>query len=437
MALPPSEPGSPREPDAADGPAPDASRRAFLRRLGLAVGAGAGLAWPQRIRALERAVAPRDVSAQDPWRRIRAEFLIPDDRLYFNVGTLGAQPRVVVDAVVEHTRRVAMTYPPAVDWDGLKARLAALVHCDPAGLVFPRNTTEGMNFVANGLELRPGDEVLTTDHEHIGGLCCWQLQARRRGVVLRQLRLPVPPSDPAQVVDVFRKAMTRRTRVVSISHVNFTNGLVMPVAEIVALCRRSGVIVVVDGAHPPGLVPVDIAALDPDFYASSPHKWLLAAQGTGFLYIREEWRTRLWPTLASGDWDDVKLGAQRFNHLGTFDESRLAGLLAALAFHETIGDARVHARIRELSRRLADGLADMRGVRLVSPRDEAMVAGMVSFALERLPSLELQKRLAERANARTRVIGEYDYGWMRLSPHIYNSPDEIDRLLALIGEAAA
>ncbi|MBX6364730.1 MAG: aminotransferase class V-fold PLP-dependent enzyme [Gemmatimonadetes bacterium] len=440
-------PSSPESdpPDAApSGAEREASRRAFLRRLGLAAGVGAALAWPERIRALEWACsvgpsAPRGPAgdAQDPWRPVRAEFLIPEDRLYFNVGTLGPQPRVVLDAVCEHMRRVAMTFPPAVDWDALKARLAAVVHCDPAGLVFPRNTTEGMNFVAAGLDLRPGDEVLTTDHEHIGGLCCWQLQARRRGVVLRQLRLPVPPSDAGEVVDIFRKAMTRRTRVVSISHVNFTNGLLMPVAEIVALCRRRGVIVVVDGAHPPGLIPVDIAALDPDFYASSPHKWLLAAQGTGFLYMREEWRTRLWPTLASGDWDDTSLGAQRFNHLGTFDESRLAGLLAAIAFHEAVGAERVYARIRELRRRLADGLADLRGVRVISPADERMVAGMVSFALERIPALELQKRLAERANARTRVIGEYGYGWMRLSPHIYNSPAEIDRLLALIGEAAA
>ncbi len=420
------------DPDAADA----AGRRRFLRRL--AGGTTAVLAWPSLLEALAGRLPPGGGAPEDEayWRLVRAQFLIPDDRIYLNVGTLGPQPRVVLDATVEHTRRVAMTYPPGVEWDALKVRLGRVVGCDPAGLVFPRNTTEGMSFVANGLELGPGDEVLTTDHEHIGGLCCWQLAAARHGVRLRQLPLPVPPSDPDELVDLFARAISPRTRVVSISHVTFTTGLVMPVREIVALCRERGTVSVVDGAHPPGLVRVDLRSLDPDFYASSPHKWLLAPQGTGFLYIREDWRTRLWPTLASGGWDDASLGAHRFNHLGTFDESRLAGLDAALRFHELIGTERIEARARALRRRLVALLRRDPRVRIVSPEPDALVAGMVSFSVEGTDSLELQRRLARAANVRTRVIGEYDYGWMRLSPHIYNAPDELERVAGLIGELA-
>jgi isopenicillin-N epimerase len=414
-------------------------RRAFLRQSGAAA---AGLVWPD---ALGRLRARLDRVAQDDagyWDVVRGAFLIPAERIYLNVGTLGPQPRVVVDAVVEHTRRVAETQPPGIDWDGLKARLAGLLGCDPAGLVFPRNTTEGMSFVANGLELGPGDEVLTTDHEHVGGLCPWQLIAARRGVVLRTFPLPVPVNDAGEVLGPLEAALTRRTRVVSVSHVNFTNGLIMPVAEIVRRCRERNIITVVDGAHPPGLMPVELATLDPDFYASSPHKWLLAPQGTGFLWLRDEWRTKLWPTLASGGWDDLSLGAHRLNHLGTFDESRLAGLEAALRFHETIGAARVTGRIRELRARLFDGVAALRGVRIVSPRSDALAAGMVSFALEGIEAAELQQRLGRitlpdgrTGSVRTRVVGEYGYGWMRLSAHVYNSPEEIDIALQAI-EAA-
>ncbi|HEX9108061.1 MAG TPA: aminotransferase class V-fold PLP-dependent enzyme, partial [Longimicrobiales bacterium] len=299
------------------------------------------------------------------------------------------------------------------------------------------NTTEGMSFVANGLELAPGSEILTTQHEHIGGLCPWQLVSQRHGLSLRQLPLPLPPQDAQQVVDIFRKAITRRTRVISVSHVNFTTGLQMPVREIVELARPRHIAVVVDGAHPPGLMPVDMRALDPDFYASSPHKWLLAPQGTGFLWLRQDWRQRLWPSVASGDWDNLKLGAQRFNHLGTIDESRLAGLLAAIGFHEAIGPARVYDRIRELRRRLDDGLRAMPGIRVVSPRDDALVAGMVSFAVEKMPALELQARLEKGANMRTRVISEYGYGWMRLSPHVYTSQADVERALALIRKEVA
>ena len=393
-------------------------------------GAAATLLWPRR---LERFGAEQQ-AAQDPWARVRSEFMIPPERIYLNIGTLGPQPRVVFDAVTEHARRVAMSLPPGVDWDTLKKEVGQLLNCDPAGLVFPRNTTEGMNFVANGLELNAGAEVITTNHEHIGGLCCWQLIAKRRNVVLRQVELPNPPLDPAQVLDRLVAAITPRTRVVSVSHVNFTNGLIMPVPQIIAHCRPRGIIVVVDGAHPPGLMPVDLRALDPDFYASSPHKWLFAAQGTGLLYLREEWRTKLWPTIASGDWDNLALGAQRLNHLGSFDESRLAGLLAAVRFQQTIGVDRIYARIRDLRAKLSAALQANPRVQFKSPLSDRAAAGMVSFTVEGIPALELQKKLGEQ-NVRTRVIGEYNYNWMRLSASVYNTEEQIDRVVGLIRSA--
>ncbi len=380
---------------------------------------------------------------------VRDAFVIPQHRIYLNVGTLGAQPRVVIDAVVEHTRRVAETYPPAAPWDLLKAELGELLGGDAAGFVFPRNTTEAMNFVANGLDFAAGDEILTTDHEHIGGLCCWQLAATRQGLRLRVLPLPSADAGTEAVVDTLRRAVSARTRVISFSHVNFTNGLVMPAREIVRLCRERDIIAVVDGAHPPGLIPVDLADLDPDFYASSPHKWLLAPQGTGLLWMREPWRTRLWPTIASGGWDDRSLGAHRFNHLGTLDESRLFGLLAALRFHRTIGSDRVMQRIRQLRDRLVDGLTGVRGLSLTSPAIPDAAAGMVSFRIAGRDMLELQRRLSDteappgtpdasrRLQIRTRVIGEYDYGWMRLAPHIYNDETEIDTAVAALAAAVA
>lgn len=406
------------------------SRRGFL--------AGASLAWLADASAFARQL--HAAPAQDYWDIVRDAFSIPADRIYLNVGTLGAQPRVVVDAVVEHTRRVAETLPPALDWDALKDALGRLLDADAAGFVFPRNTTEGMSFVANGLELRAGDEILTTDHEHIGGLCCWQLVAARHDLRLRQLPLPPPDAPPEAILEVFRNALTARTRVVSVSHVTFTHGRVLPVRALVELCRSRGIVSVVDGAHPPGLMPFSLREIGPDFYASSPHKWLLAPQGTGFLWMADEWRTRLWPTLASGGWDDLSLGAHRFNHLGTLDESRLAGLAAALRFHEDVGADRVADRVRTLRTRLFDGLAALPRVRLVTPRGP-LAEGMVSFTVDGIPSLELQRRLARvtvngrEVRIRTRVIGEYDYGWMRLSPHIYNSEDDIDTVIAALGAA--
>lgn len=395
-----------------------ATRREFLTATGT-------LAWLGRLEGMVAALA-----AADPWEKVRDEFSIPPERIYLNVGTLGPQPRAVVDAVVEHTRRVARSLPPAIDLDALRGEVAQLLACDPAGLVFTRNTTEGMSFVANGLDLEPGDEIVTTNHEHVGGLSCWQLAAKRRGLVLKQVELPVP-TDPQSAYAALVAALTPRTRVLSVSHVNFTNGLVMPVRQLVDRCRPRGIVVAVDGAHPPGLMRVDLRALDPDFYATSPHKWLCAAQGTGLLYVRDAWRTKLWPTIASGGWDDATLGAGRLDHVGTVDESRLAGLLAALRFHQAIGPAKIYARIHELRVALLDQLGRDPRVRFKSAHDDGTAAGMVSFTVDGVAALDLQAQL-EKRNVRTRVIGEHDLQWMRLSPSIYNTPLEIERVARLI-----
>jgi isopenicillin-N epimerase len=408
-------------------------RRRFLRHTGAAAGA---LLWPVQLRALAEDVRTFEPADPGVWDRVRAEFIIPPDRIYLNVATLGPQPRVVVDAVIEHTRRVAMSYPPALDWAALKSRVGRFLNADPDGFAFPRNTTEAMSFIANGLELAAGDEVVTTLHEHIGGLCCWQLLAARRGVALRQVELPAPAASAHELLNAVTAALSDRTRVVSVSHVLFTNGTIMPVREIAAACRERDIICVVDGAHPPGMMRVNLREIDADFYASSPHKWLCAPQGAGLLWMAEHWRTRLWPTLASGGWDDLSLGAHRFNHLGTLDESRLAGLDAALGFQEAIGIDRIAGRIAELRARLIDGLAGVPGLQLMSPAADRLGAGMASLRVEGVDPLLLQRRLAETANVRTRVISEYGYGWLRLSPHIYTSVEEIDRVTGLVAELA-
>jgi selenocysteine lyase/cysteine desulfurase len=398
---------------------------------------GGALTWPRTLQALDRVLdrggAPDDEAY---WALVRKQFLIPPDRIYLNNGTLGPSPSVVVEAVAEHARRVAATYPPGVHWDDLKGAMAALVGGDPQGFVFPRNTTEAMSFVAVGLELEPGARVVTTDHEHIGGLEPWKMVAARRGLTLTAARLPVPAASSRELLDAVWGAVTPDTRVVSVSHVTFTNGTVLPVVELARRCADAGIVFVVDGAHPPGMMELDLAQVGADFYASSPHKWLLAPQGTGLLYLAERWRTGLWPTLASGGWDDLSLGAQRFNHLGTFDESRLAGLLSAAGFMQVLGMARVEARVRYLRGLLQTALEQVAGVTVVTPAREDLRVGMVSFKVDGVASLDLQADLARTDKVRTRVISEYGYGWMRLSTHVYNNPEEIERVVALVDAAS-
>lgn len=404
-------------------------RRSFLGLL------GGSLLWPRTLEALSRELegggGPDDEAF---WSFVRDQFLIPPDRIYLNNGTLGPSPAVVVDAVAEHARRVAATFPPGVDWDDVKGSVGNLLGADPEGLVFPRNTTEAMSFVANGLELGPDDEILTTDHEHIGGLCPWEMVSARTGAPLRTFSLPVPATSGRDLLELILEEVRPGTRVLSLSHVTFTTGLRLPVEEVAEACREREVVFVVDGAHPPGMLRLDLSSWDPEFYASSPHKWMLAPQGTGLLYLGPRWRTRLWPTLASGGWDDMELGAHRLNHLGTFDETRLAGLLSAAEFIATVRMDRIEPRVRRLRRRLEEGLRALPGTEVASSPVEELATAMVSFSMEGVESLALQRHLGRVARVRTRVIGEYDYGWMRLSTHLYNEPRDVDRVLELLDD---
>jgi isopenicillin-N epimerase len=418
-------------------------RRDFVRSAALAGAALAfpGADWLDRIGAgVEVPFRPLPPDADDDeayWRMVRSQFLISRRGIYFNTGTVGASPRPVLDAVVRHMRAFETVFDAVgVDLEALRRAVGTLLGAPAHTLAFTRNTTESMSWIAAGLDLRPGDEVLMTTHEHVGGMCPWQAAARRHGLVFRQVPLPVPPHDAAEIVDAWRRALSPKTRIMMISHVLFTNGLIQPVKELCALARGRGIITAIDGAHPPGMLRVNLVDLGCDFYASSPHKWLLAPKGSGLLYVNEAWLDRLWPTIVSGGWDALADKALRFDRKGTVNDSLYAGFQAAVDFHTLIGPERVERRIRWLGDRLYDGLARIGGVQLKSATDAALRSPMVSLTVDGWTTEDLIKALWERGPVRVRHVAEYDYHWVRLSTHVYNTPEEVDRVVALVGQLA-
>jgi selenocysteine lyase/cysteine desulfurase len=397
---------------------------AWLPRIGPAAGAGAAAPLPP----------PSDDEAY--WAAVRKQFLISDG-MFLNTGTWGALPRAVLDAVEAHMRAFETVFHQSpFDVHALRAQLAALVGAPPETLAFTRNTTEGMNAVARGLDLAPGDEILLTTHEHVGGRCCWELVAARHGLVLRQFPPPVPAPSEDALFDAWTSRVGPRTRVLSISHVFFSTGAIQPVRRLAAWARERGIITVVDGAHPPGMLALDIQGLGCDFYASSPHKWLLAPKGSGFLYVSPGWLDRLWPLIASGGWDDLTLKADRFDHVGTRNESLLVGFQAAVTFHGAIGTGRVEARCRALATRLDAGLRAQTGVQVVSPAAAAIRSAMVSFQVDGMAGADVVRRLWQMGPVRVRHVAENNLDYVRLSTHVYNTPDEVDRVVGMVGEIA-
>jgi len=378
----------------------------------------------------------------------REQFLIPHGVAYCNTGTLGASPREVVDALTDGIRRLETDLAawPYEQPDGepltgyqqlLEARRVAgqFVNASAAEIALTQNATMGMNFLANGLDLAAGDEVVSTDQEHGGGISPWRLLAKRRGVVVRELPLEAALAEgPDAIVRLFESAMTARTKVVMFSHITSGLGALLPARELCALARSRGALAIVDGAQAVGQIQVDVQALGCDAYVGSPHKWMLAPKGTGFLFLRREVQDRFWTTLASYQWDNHEDGAFRFMQYGTGSVPVVDGLLAALRFIERVGMPRIERWDAGLTRRLRDGLAAIPAARIASPADPRLAAAITTFRVNGVKAKALQDALWAK---RVRVRAQNDERGVRVSTHLYVSPADVDVILGVTREVAA
>jgi selenocysteine lyase/cysteine desulfurase len=410
-------------------------RREFIQRA--AVGAaifGLPLAVAEQAFGQETPALPSaKLFTTDPdryWAELRRQWLLAADRINLNCGSVGCTPLPVLRAMIDHLLSAEAFREPGYPWFGyeensllrsLRDRLAAFLHCKRDELALVRNATEGNNVICNGLDLKPGDEALLTDQEHPGGRCCWEQKAARFGIKLIFVSLPRPPASTDEILDRFRKALTPATRIIVFSHITTVTGLVLPAKEICRLARERGILTHVDGAHAIGQIPLNLHDVGCDFYASSPHKWLLAPKGSGTLYIREELQERLWAHTAAAEWRNYGLKAYRFSNLGTSNLSVMAGLLAALDFHRTIGPERIYARIHELAKRVRDRLHGYAQLRLANASADDFYRGLVSFEPRKG---DLKGVLAECAARQIRVVGGPER--IRAATHIFTQPTEIN-----------
>jgi selenocysteine lyase/cysteine desulfurase len=424
------------------------SRRQFLSTLAVP-GALMGVAPALQAVSPLTPFAP-DAQADDAsvFSEARKHFLIPEGVAYCNTGTLGASPREVVEALADGTRRLEATLAnwPYEQADGepltgyqqltdVRALAARFINATAGEVALTQNATMGMNFLAHGLDLTAGDEVVSTDLEHGGGISPWRLLAKRRGVVVKELPLePALAEGPDAVVRRFKSAMTPRTRVVMFSHITSGFGALLPARDLCTLARDGGALAIVDGAQAVGQIQVDVQALGCDAYVGSPHKWMMAPKGTGLLFVRKGVQDRFWTTLASYQWDNHEEGAFRFMQYGTGSVPIVDGLVAAIGFIEKIGMARIARWDAMLTKRLRDGLAKIPAARMAGPTDPRLTAAITTFRVEGVKAKALQDALWAR---RVRVRAQGDERGVRLSAHMYVSPSDIDTVLAVTDQLAA
>lgn len=420
-------------------------RRDFLRSASASAFAVPFLPRPaQNSRAQEVPPLPAAGDSQY-WNKLRDQFLLARDKVFFNNGTIGAMPKVVVEKVVEHLHTMATDL---ADWDykgenwisgygpetDFRAKAARLVNADTSEIALTENVTSAMSFVANGLDLAPGSEVIITDQEHPGGQSSWMVAQKRRGIIVKIAKVPKPAHSPQEIVDIVTKEITPRTRVIAISHIISGSGAILPVKDIAAQARKQGIFTVFDGAHALGHIPVDVRDIGCDAYVSCFHKWLLAPAGNGFLYVRKGVADQVWTTLASGEWNNHDDNGYRLSQRGTGSLSLLMGMNAAMDFHYGIGPERVQQRIKYLGDYLRDGLSRIQKIRMYHPTDASMCAGISVYNLEGFTGARLQDELWARGRLRPRNVGE-QFG-VRHCTHIYNSTEEIDRTLSILHDLA-
>jgi selenocysteine lyase/cysteine desulfurase len=415
------------------------TRRDFLKTLTMASFAlPANMQWDFAESKVDGMVFPAD---DDPasWKRIRKMFPMPEDQAFFNTGTLGAQPTVVLESTIAHMRKVATDiaewdykgddwisgYQPYTD---LRAKVGRLINAKSEEIALTENATMAMNTIAHGLELDPGSEVLMTDMEHSGGRSGWLVREKRFGIKVISVPLPDPCRDPEQIIDLFLKAITPRTRVIAISHMISGTGSILPVKQICSDARRRGIFTVLDGAQCVGQIPVDVKDIGCDAYFSSLHKWMLAPPGTGFLYIRKERIPEIWTTFAGGQWDNHEDEGYRLSQRGTGNLSLLVGLDAALDFHFRIGPEKVYRRIKFLGDYLRDRLRKIPKIEIHTSPHPDMCAGITVYNIKGMEPGKIMDELWQQKKIRIRGV--------RQSTHIYNNPDEIDATLEVVHDMA-
>ena len=259
-----------------------------------------------------------------------------------------------------------------------------------------------MSYIAAGLDLEPGSEILISDQEHPGGQCPWLNAAKRRGASVQTVHIPKPAESDSEVMDVFRNALNPRTRVLAISHVITGSGAILPVKQMCAEARARGIFTVIDGAQAVGQIPVDLSDMGCDAYVGCFHKWLLAPAGAGFLYLRKDRAPSVWSTLASSHWNDHQDDGFRFTQRGTGSMSLLMGVDAALDFHNS-NRAGANSSARQfLGDYLRDGLRKIPGARIYTPSAAAMCAGITVYGVNGVTGQRLQDEMWTRARLRPR-----------------------------------
>lgn len=410
-----------------------AGRRAFLRGA-----ASVAILHPHASAKIHEALEgvagrPADTVARDEdfWFNVRHAFTVDRNMINLNNGGVSPAPKVVMDTEIRYLE-IENLNPSYYMWNVLdpgietvRRRLARTFGCDSEEIAITRNASEALENVQMGMELKPGDEVLTTNQDYPRMITTWQQRERRDGIKLKQITFPVPPPSLDFLRQRLEENITPRTKVIHVCHMTNRTGQIFPVKAICQMARARGIETVVDGAHAFAQFPFKHEDLDCDYYGTSLHKWTLAPIGTGMLYVRRAKIGKIWPLMAAPD--SVRENIRKFEEIGTHPASQRNAVTEALNFHESLGAERKAARFRYLRKRWSDRLRVLPGVKILNSEDPEQSCAIGFVSVEAFDAPKLSSYLWDKYRIWTvAIVTPGEYQGLRITPNVYTTLEEVD-----------
>jgi len=423
------------------------SRRSFLQAgssagtAALTMFAGDALARAARAGSLAAGRTAADIARDEfYWREVQGAFTLDRTLVNLNNGGVCPSPRVVHEALKRYLD-ISNQAPVYHLWqvlepniEAVRRGLARAFGCEPDELAITRNASEALQIVQLGLDLAAGDEVVTTNQDYPRMLDTWDQRARRDGIRVVRLSIPVPATDMGELVSRFERAITPRTRVLHFCHVVNLTGQILPVRDLCRLARARGIRTIVDGAHAFAHFPFVQRDLECDCYGTSLHKWLLAPVGTGFLYVRRDLVPSIWPLTPANE--RLTANIRKFEEVGTHPAAMHNAIAEALVFHESLGADRKAERLRYLKARWAEPLRAHPRVRLHTSLDPAYSCGVGCVGIEGIDPGRITAHLWDRHRLIVTPIKHDEFEGVRVTPNVYTTLGEVDLFVEVMREVA-
>ena len=426
------------------------SRKKFLQKSALATASLSLLEWMQPAQAAELKSHLERVSKMDPaivsqdedfWNLIREQYTISPNIINLNNGGVSPQPKPVQDAHIRFYQ-YCNEAPSYYMWrildqgrEPLREKIALLAGCSAEEIAFNRNTTEGLNTIIFGLNLKAGDEVVLTKYDYPNMMNAWKQREKRDGIKLVWIDLDLPVESDDVFVEKFANAITDKTKIVHITHMLNWTGQILPARKIADIAHKRGCQVIVDASHSFVHIDYKISDLDCDYYATSLHKWLCAPFGTGFMYIRKGMVKNVWALLSAPIPDADNIG--KFEALGTRSFAAEMAIGNAIDFHYLIGSKRKEQRLRYLKNYWCEKALKTPGFKLYTSLKDEYSCAIATFSIDGCTTTDIDSKLFERKKIHCTTVNQEKVHGVRITPHVYTSLRDLDKLVEGIQEIAA